>query len=269
MPFTVAMSASEENTGFITRNFWHFPEEFYPGDDVRLYAALMNVSGKAITGTVTFYVDNISIGIRPFAMRESDSVLSVWYDWKATDGDHTFHARITNTTFNTGATTGSSTMLSVSASVQTAAKKHKPTDTEITTATSTDIGTTSPSVEFYTSKVGEGIDSVAETLRTKLENVRDSIDNKIARATSTQSGAVPRVLGDASSTELFQQVITGDTSGDVSEKNTWYLRATRSVLSGMIGMLSHPLGVSFLILATFFMLVKTIQFVWRKVTFRP
>lgn len=264
-PFTIA-SAAEESTGFITRNFWYIPETFYPDDTVRFYAALMNVSGEAITGTVTFYVDNSSIGTRSFAMRESDAVLSVWYDWKATDGEHSFHAKITETSRGANTSTSGGEMLSISTSVTATAKKQEPIATRATTTeTSTNTSTTTPSVEHYTAKIGEGIDSVADTLRTKLENARDSIDSKLAKATSTPKAVIPRVLGDSSSTELFQQVVTGDTS---EVKGTWYLRATRSVLSGAIGLLSHPLGVSFVILLSIFILVKLIQFIWRKITFK-
>lgn len=264
----------EGMTGFIDRNIWHTPETYHAGDTVRIYTALINTTGENVTGTVTFYVNDEKLGARDFSMRENDPVSFTWYDWVAEDGSHAFRAQVNNATSDTTQeiTTLSSTE-TILARTEVAPTPVLPTPEEGATSTDTTATSSKDSVADYTSEAGEFIDTLASGARDSLERARESLDKKIAAREdpTTSSGitinSIPSVLGTSTTASSVQDTLK-DTKDGKNSITLLVMKFMRGILSGAIGILSHPAGVALSILAALFIVITVIKLIWRKITFR-
>lgn len=90
--FSVASAAG--SIGFVQGNIWYSKDPFFAGDTVRVYSAIFNGQTDDIVGSVTFYDNGEALGSMPFTAT-SGKLREVWTDWKATTGEHTISAKIT------------------------------------------------------------------------------------------------------------------------------------------------------------------------------
>ena len=90
---TVAFAAG--SAGFVQGNIWYSKDSFFAGETVRIYSGVFNSGSDAITGTVTFFNNDVAIGTGTFSAAAGQvGVASV--AWKASEGDHVLSAKITN-----------------------------------------------------------------------------------------------------------------------------------------------------------------------------
>lgn len=85
------------NSGIISGNIWFSKNPFFEGELVRIYTAIYNSSDAALEGDVNFYDSNILLGTKRFAVPSGGNLQDVFINWKATEGDHKFSAKLTNT----------------------------------------------------------------------------------------------------------------------------------------------------------------------------
>lgn len=252
-----ALAATDGVAGFLSSPIWHTPDTYYPGDTVRIYAALMNSSSADVSGTLRFLVNDHVIGSRTFTMRAQDQVVTVWYDWEATSGSHTFSAAIADTIFSA---MGSS---SVTAPRLISTSPHITATTSIKKVTYTEkdggsdiSGTSSPSL-------GETLDTTAEKARESLEHVRNTLDEKIAIQAARVAGTSTIAYDDEDASDATGTV-TQQSSGFFQSIYLWLLKGTRGILSFGISILKNPLWTALALVALFMLLMKVTEIVFRK-----
>lgn len=95
-PTTLFAQETIENVGFTSSSIWYSQEPFFEGDKIRIYTIIRNSTDKDITGVVTFYKGETSIGSTNFSLARN-RVQDVWIDWNATAGQTSISARLSNT----------------------------------------------------------------------------------------------------------------------------------------------------------------------------
>jgi hypothetical protein len=81
--------------GFMNGSIWFSKKAFFAGQNVRIYAMLLNDSGYDVKGSVTFYGNDQPIGTEPFTQARDQLSQIVWHDWTAVYQTAKVSARIT------------------------------------------------------------------------------------------------------------------------------------------------------------------------------
>jgi len=94
--FLVAFPAQAEQSlpaGFAPGEVWLSTNTPIAGETVEIYTVIYDASGTPIEGSVTFLIDNESVGSSPFTLRAGETeIRSV--RWTATAGEHVLSARL-------------------------------------------------------------------------------------------------------------------------------------------------------------------------------
>lgn len=242
--------------GFLQNPIWHTPTTYYEGDTVRIYAALMNSSPADVTGVVRFLVNNTAVGSRSFTMRAQDSVVTIWYDWKATEGSHVFSAKITDTKFSSQTQDSviapkvvtDSPSITATTSIKKIVAETQPSEIEISSPTQT---------------LGETLDSAAVALRNKLEDAKKDIEVKMENQRGRVAGTSTTWTGDDSSGESEMN----DNAVQAVSSKTNFLHKTllfllgivRGILSFFIGALNNPVWTAIALVVVFMFFMKIIE----------
>ncbi len=256
-----ALAATDGVAGFLSSPIWHTPDTYYPGDTVRIYAALMNSSSADVVGTLKFLVNDTVIGSRSFTMRAQDQVVTVWYDWEATSGSHTFSATIADTTFST---MGSST---VAAPRLVATSPHINATTSVKKAEQPALKDTNDDEDAATStaSLGTTLDTAADIARTSLEEARDALDAKIITQAARVAGTstIAEDYTNESGSDAPTDTVVNQSSGFFQSIYLWILQATRGLLSFGIGILGNPLWTALALVTLFIIFMKLAEMTFR------
>lgn len=246
-----ALAATEGVTGFLSIPIWHTPDVYYVGDTVRIYAALMNSSSADVTGTLKFSVNDKVIGSRTFTMRAQDQVITVWYDWEATAGSHTFSANIDGTSFSVmGSPTEAVPRIIATSPRITATTSVKKVAPMVTKASEGDEATTS---------LGTVLDAAADAARASLEDARNALDTKIALQAAY-------VAGTSGTPNTSSSTAAEHPSGFFQSAYLWLLNIFRWLLSFGIGILKSPLWTALALVALFMLGMKIAEIMFRMVS---
>lgn len=242
--------------GFLQNPIWHTPITYYEGDTVRIYAALMNSSSADVTGVVRFLVNNTAVGSRSFTMRAQDTVITVWHDWKATEGAHVFSAKITDTKFSSQTQDSviapkvvtDSPSITATTSIKKIVAETQPSETEISSSTQT---------------FGETLDSATVALRNKLEDAKKDIEVKMENQRGRVAGTSTTWTGDDSSSESKTdnnavQAISSKTNF-LHKTLLFLLGIARGILSFFIGALNNPVWTAIALVVVFMFFMKIIE----------
>lgn len=91
--FPVFVFAQSSNIGII-KGIWFSKDVFFAEDTIRIYTALQNNSGKDINGTVEFFDNDVSLGVKNFNALDR-RVTEVWMDSIVSEGSHNYSVVIT------------------------------------------------------------------------------------------------------------------------------------------------------------------------------
>lgn len=94
--FVVASPAYAEEglpAGFAPGPVWVSKSTPTAGEKVQIYAAIYNASDTSIEGSITFSVDQVSVGSVPFTLNEGETTLKS-VPWTAIAGSHTIDAAV-------------------------------------------------------------------------------------------------------------------------------------------------------------------------------
>ncbi len=88
------VSAAEiSGTGFISDTVWLSEEDLVIGESVSIYTAIFNNSSSALEGSVTFFDEDVVLGVKTFSIPEN-SVRDVRQSWIVTSGSHGLYANL-------------------------------------------------------------------------------------------------------------------------------------------------------------------------------
>lgn len=83
------------NAGFVS-GLWYSSNNFFAGDNVRIYSAIQNNSGFDIVGKVQFFDNEEVVGEAEFSALDG-RLVEKWADWQAKGGDRNIYVRLTET----------------------------------------------------------------------------------------------------------------------------------------------------------------------------
>lgn len=83
------------NAGFVS-GLWYSSNNFFGGDNVRIYSAIQNNSGFDIIGKIQFFDNEEIIGESEFSVI-SGRLVEKWTDWIAKNGDHNIYIKLIDT----------------------------------------------------------------------------------------------------------------------------------------------------------------------------
>jgi hypothetical protein len=90
-----AQNSDLGEAGFLPGNIWFSKKKVAEGETTAIHTAVFNNTAGKLSGTVEFYDKDILLGKKDFTL-DPDTLKVVSMDWKATSGDHSFSAKITN-----------------------------------------------------------------------------------------------------------------------------------------------------------------------------
>lgn len=94
-PFPVRAAEFDYDVTITPGTVAFFPNELYVGEPVRMYANIMNLGNKDITGVVGFYQGpNLLAPPHPFSLRAQSVTEDVWIDWTPTEGRYNIMVKI-------------------------------------------------------------------------------------------------------------------------------------------------------------------------------
>ena len=96
--FPIVSLAQVSNIGII-QGIWFSADEFFAGDQIRIYTAVQNNSGEDIEGIIEFFDNDISIGQKNFTLLDR-RVTEVWMDDIVSEGKHDYSVSITEASIN-------------------------------------------------------------------------------------------------------------------------------------------------------------------------
>ncbi|MBI5470114.1 hypothetical protein HY968_02215 [Candidatus Kaiserbacteria bacterium] len=91
IPFTT--SAEILSAGFPPHSLWLSKTNASAGENIRIYTVVYDSGTAAISGTVSFFVDDAVLAQQQFKLASGDSSI-ISADWTAKEGAHAFTARI-------------------------------------------------------------------------------------------------------------------------------------------------------------------------------
>ena len=83
------------NAGFVS-GLWFSSNDFFAGDNVRIYSAIQNNSGFDIVGKIQFFDNEEIIGEAEFSALNG-RLVEKWADWSVKRGDHNIYVKLTDT----------------------------------------------------------------------------------------------------------------------------------------------------------------------------
>ncbi|MCR4283759.1 MAG: hypothetical protein NUV64_00370 [Parcubacteria group bacterium] len=83
------------NAGFVS-GLWYSSNNFFAGDNVRIYSAIQNNSGFDIVGKIQFFDNEEIIGGSEFSVING-RLVEKWTDWSVKEGDHNIYIKLVDT----------------------------------------------------------------------------------------------------------------------------------------------------------------------------
>ncbi|MDQ3075652.1 MAG: hypothetical protein M3Q34_00800 [bacterium] len=93
-----AATEDTSNVGFIPANIWYSDTPDTEGEDVRIYTVVFNPYQKELSGTVSFYDNEVLLGKKDFAV-PGVGIKDVYVEWTVTLGAHKIFAKINDTKY--------------------------------------------------------------------------------------------------------------------------------------------------------------------------
>lgn len=95
--FNAPRAEAEEaiNAGFVS-GLWYSSNNFFAGDNVRIYSAIQNNSGFDIIGKIQFFDNEEVVGESDFSVING-RLVEKWTDWSVKNGDHNIYIKLTDT----------------------------------------------------------------------------------------------------------------------------------------------------------------------------
>ncbi len=90
--FPSMLFAETENIGII-KGIWFSQQDFYAGDTIRVYTGIQNNTGFDVEGTVQFFDNGKSLGVKEFSALDN-RVIEAWIDTLVSEGEHEFSVEI-------------------------------------------------------------------------------------------------------------------------------------------------------------------------------
>ena len=107
------VSAGQENAGFV-HGIWFEREPVFADEPVRVFVAVRNHTGRELTGTVRFVVDEETIGEQPVTA-PSGRLIEAWAHWIPAYGTSTVRASLYETSLGNEATSSALSMAAATA----------------------------------------------------------------------------------------------------------------------------------------------------------
>lgn len=177
---------SADTTGFADGSVWVSKTPLIEGETVLIHAALTNGLSTKLTGTLVFKDNNVAIGSVPFSLAVGEARI-VSLSWKATSGNHSISASITDAS-NQGTTGTESVTVLVEQKPAPALQEKKTTATSSTSAVAFSdsediqgaIGSVSPKAEEVVDPAFSKIDSLRKSGADILTEQTKKTESKIA-----------------------------------------------------------------------------------------
>ncbi len=83
------------NAGFVN-GIWYSSNDFFAGDNVRIYSAIQNNSGFDIVGKIQFFDNQEIVGDAEFSVVDG-RLIEKWTDWRAKGGDRNIYIKLIDT----------------------------------------------------------------------------------------------------------------------------------------------------------------------------
>lgn len=181
--------------GFAPSSLWLSQSAPVAGSGVRLYAVVYNSTSEALEGSLTFQVDDASVGAVPFSLEAGESSIKSLL-WTPTEGTHKISAIITSTIDKkTKETRSVKETATAVVSVTVAPEPPKPPIAEAMDSAQTIASTSSPIVSTIISATTGATESIRKAGEDYLAILAGE---KSATASSSQKSG--SVLGAATET---------------------------------------------------------------------
>ncbi|MBI4193178.1 MAG: hypothetical protein HY536_00950 [Candidatus Colwellbacteria bacterium] len=92
----VTARAAGESVGFAPNNIWYSKEEFFDGEEVRIYTVVVNGGSRDLAGAVEFYDNQKLVARTQFSVPPGGRSQEVSTPWTARAGEHEVYAKIAN-----------------------------------------------------------------------------------------------------------------------------------------------------------------------------
>lgn len=196
--FVVASPAYAEEglpAGFAPGPVWVSKSTPTAGEKVQIYAAIYNASDTSIEGSITFLVDQVSVGSVPFTLNEGETTLKS-VPWTAIAGSHTVDAAVgTAIEKQSKQATAIRNRAAGSVAVVVGAETSKPAALERIDSASDAVSIAIASGSPLVSRVAGTVFDTAEALRKAGETFLTEAAGPVASVATSSTKTHGQVLG--------------------------------------------------------------------------